>query len=325
MRTFSFLFLFTTISLNAQVDSSSVVDANRQVLNTKAGMITFEKPTVWQMFSYVPDDLCKFARFTVQKENFGWDAAVAASTAALIATDQSLLDEADRVGKKMGGGWSTDSHYRKFLGLNIVPENLSSGVYYIGNGGTTVLLSGIFFGIGKIRHNDYRALNTSSELLECLFSVGIATQTVKHITGRQSPVRAIDERNPGGDWQPFPSISAYQKNTPNYDAMPSGHIATYIATLTVIATNYPEIKWIRPVGYSLMALLAFNMVSTKVHWVSDYPLGLFMGYVIGKTIAERRIIRPRKDPVGECTPKYKIRYNINFAENTSLYGLSLTF
>ena len=198
----------------------------------------------------------------------------------------------------------------------------------MGNGGTTLLLSGMFYGIAKFNKNDLRALNTSNELVECLLSVGVTTQTLKRTTGRQSPVRALATGNDGGAWHPFPSFSAYQKNTPNYDAMPSGHIATFMATVTIIATNYPEKKWIKPVGYSLMSVLAFNMVSGKVHWASDYPIGILIGYVMGKEIANRRITKIAKTDVGllPAMPKrYKFDYNFNTIDNTTVVGTTITF
>ena len=76
---------------------------------------------------------------------------------------------------------------------------------------------------------------------------------------------------------------------PYYDAMPSGHVATFMATFTVLTQNYPDVKWIKPVGYTLMTALAFQMMSSKVHWASDYPIAVLIGYVIGKTTANRRI------------------------------------
>ena len=57
-------------------------------------------------------------------------------------------------------------------------------------------------------------------------------------------------------------------------------------TLTVIASNYEEYTWIRPVGYGLMTLLSFQMINNGVHWISDYPLALGIGYLFGKIIVE---------------------------------------
>ena len=189
-----------------------------------------------------------------------------------------------------------------------------------------MLLSGTFYAIGKIS-NDYRALNTSNELVEVLLSVGVVTQTIKRITGRQSPSAAIRDGNSGGHWTPFPSFNAYQSKTPNYDAMPSGHVATFMATLTVIATNYPEIKWIKPVGHSLLGVLAFEMASSKVHWVSDYPLALLIGYVIGKNAANRRITKvEKKDANGEIIkPKFKTDFSFNITPEFKTAGITITF
>lgn len=288
----------------------------------------FTKPTFWSMFKYIPKDVYNFGVYTVKKENIGIDALVLGSTIATIPFDQQILEEAGRFGNKLGG-WDKDPSYSKLFGVfSIIPDNIPSAVYYVGNGGTTLLLSGIFYGIGKLNNNDLRALNTSSELVECLISVGVTTQTIKRITGRQSPSAAIRDGNPGGDWNPFPSFAAFQSNTPNYDAMPSGHMATFMATITIIGTNYPEIKWIKPVGYSMAGLLAFSMVSTKVHWASDYPIGIFIGYVMGKQIANRRIHKIPKNKVGIITPTknhYKINYETSRILNTTLLGVSLNF
>lgn len=324
------LLAFCVIDLQAQ---SQLKDTLRPVFDTlhhqlydatKTHYYAYAKPRFWQKFQYIPNDLYEFGKFTIQKENLVWDAAVVGSTALLLPLDQQIQDESQRFGDQLGG-WDEDSTYRKFLGLNIVPENISSAVYYVGNGGTTLMLSGMFYTISLLRPNDYRARHTSSELIECLIATGIATQTVKRITGRQSPVRANPQGNDGGDWHFFTSFADYQADTPNYDAMPSGHLATYMATFMVIATNYPEIGWIKPVGYALGGLLAFNMVSTKVHWISDYPLGIFMGYVIGKTIAERRITKISKDAIGAGKPKFTIDYTFNRFSDTSLFGAVITF
>ena len=67
-----------------------------------------------------------------------------------------------------------------------------------------------------------------------------------------------------------------------HDAFPSGHLATVMATVTVLADNYPEKKWIKPVGYSVVGLVGTAMVGNGVHWVGDYPLAIGLGYVFGK-------------------------------------------
>lgn len=290
--------------------------------NTTYGYV---KPKTWDMFRYVPRDIASLGTFAIQKENLKWDALALGSTLAIMPYDQKIMNDANQLGAEIGG-WEKDSRYKRVLGLEMFPTSVSSGVYYLGNGNTTLLLSGMFYAIGKIGKDDYRALNTSNELIEALFSVGVSTQTIKRMTGRQSPVAAIKSGVDGGEWNPFPSFTAYQKSTPNYDAMPSGHMATFMATLTIIATNYPEIKWIKPVGYSLGSLLAFNMVSGRVHWTSDYPIAVFMGYVMGKTIANRRIIKKEtKLDLGTKKTSFKTNYSFNRFNNMNLIGATITF
>lgn len=274
------------------------------------------------MFKYVPHDLIHLGKYLVNKDNFGTVALTTYSTVAMIPFDEQLTNAAAILGKPIN--LDNEGTYLRIKGARILPSNLPAAIYFIGNGGTTLLISGGFYAFGKI-NNDYRMLNTSSELAEVLMSVGIVTQTVKRITGRQSPVRAIADGNPSGNWTLFPNTLSYQQNTPNYDAMPSGHVATYIATLTVIATNYPEIKWIKPVGYSLGGLLAFQMVSSKVHWTSDYPLAVLFGYVVGKNIANRRINKIRKIKIGSSEVDYKTQFTFANINGYSTIGLHISF
>ena len=318
------LFLFlVTVSFSQTKDT---LDTNIQYSKINENLdYGFKKPTSWEMFKYIPSDVVGFGKFVIQKENLKWDALALGTTAALIPYDSKIMNNASEIGHDIGG-WDADSHYKRLLGIEIVPTSVSSGVYYFGNGNTTLLLSGMFYAIGKIGKDDYRALNTSNELIEVLLSVGVVTQSIKRMTGRQSPVRAIESGVDGGEWHPFPSFSAYQKNTPNYDAMPSGHLATYMATVTVIATNYPELKWIKPVGYSVGSLLAFNMVSQKVHWTSDYPIAVLIGYAMGKNIANRRIIKHEKiTGLGVTKTSYKINYTFNRFGNMNVAGATITF
>ncbi len=65
-----------------------------------------------------------------------------------------------------------------------------------------------------------------------------------------------------------------------------------MATVTVLADNYPEKKLIRPIGYTVMGLVGLAMINNGVHWASDYPLAIGIGYVTGKvTVRINRIVR----------------------------------
>lgn len=319
---FTALFLLTVVLGYGQRKR----DTLREVQNfelSNGSIYQYQKPKFFDMLKYVPQDIADFGKFAVQKENLIWTGSAIGATALIVPFDQRLLDEAIEIGD--GIGWDRGHSYSSIGPLRIIPNDIHSAVYYIGNGGTTILLSGIFYGIGALG-KDYRALNTSSELVEVLLSMGVITQTIKRITGRQSPGPAIASGNPGGAWSLFPSIKEYQTNTANYDAMPSGHLATLMATITVIATNYPEIKWIKPVGYSLMGIMAFEMMSSKVHWASDYPLALLIGYVVGKTAANRRIKKIDTEEVGiKTSKKVKTDFNVGQLGPYRTFGVAFTF
>lgn len=285
----------------------------------------YKKPKLIEILKYVPLDVFEFGKFTIQKENLPWVGLTVASTIALIPFDQKLLDNAIELGEPIG--WDKDVRYdRLFNTIELLPQDINGAVYFLGNGVTTLLVGGAFYTFGKI-NNDFRSLNTANEVFEILISTGLTTQILKRVTGRQSPSAAIDSGNSGGHWTLFPSINSYQSNTPNYDAFPSGHIATMMATITVIATNYPEVKWIKPLGYSLMGILSFEMMSSKAHWVSDYPLAILIGYVIGKQAANRRIVKEvKRDLTGKIIEsKFKTDFRFIRTSQYNMVGLSITF
>ena len=118
--------------------------------------------------------------------------------------------------------------------------------------------------------------------MEALIASGLVVQVLKRVTGRESPQAATSGT---GRWQFFPNIQQYQKHQSKYYAFPSGHITTTMATVTVIAENYPEVGWIRPVGYGIVGLLGISLVNVGYHWYSDLPLGIALGYTFGKIIA----------------------------------------
>ena len=311
-------FILSTANHAQQIEESQTFEISDGVT------YTYNKPKFFDVFRYVPNDIYEFGKFTVQKKNLLWTGMAVGGTLALLTFDQKLLDNAQELGEPLG--LAEDVSYIRVLGIEFLPRDINGTIYYLGNGLTPILLSGGFYIAGKI-NNDYRALNTSSELMEVLISSGVSTQILKRITGRQSPSAAIENGNPGGHWTPFPSFKSYQTNTPNYDAMPSGHMTTYIATLTVIATNYPDVKWIKPVGYSIAGIMAFQMMSTRVHWASDYPFAILMGYVIGKNAANRRIKKEVKsDVTGEITePRFKTDFIFTFHSGYNMAGVSITF
>ena len=140
----------------------------------------------------------------------------------------------------------------------------------------------LLFGAYGFIADDSRALRTASQTVEVILACGAVVQFLKHTTGRESPFCAT---TPTGRWALFPNQIEYAKHVPHYDAFPSGHIATALATLTVIADNYDDQKWIRYIGYPVIGAVGIGLVATSIHWWSDIPLGLALGYSFGRIVS----------------------------------------
>jgi membrane-associated phospholipid phosphatase len=243
----------------------------------------YEKPRPFSFITHIPADIASTFESPFEKRNLKPMLIVGVSTAFFLHFDQPIINSVGRTSKEVGLYPTPDFDNFSFHRKTILkwPDNLNSAFYQLGDGATTLELAGGFWLYGKITDNN-RALQTASDLTETFLSMGISIQVLKRISGRQAPFQATV---PGGRWRPFPSFSNYQHNTTQYDAFPSGHLATMMATVTVLADNYPEKKWIRPVGYLLTGLTGWSMMNNRVHWASDFPLGLAEGYLAAKITA----------------------------------------
>ena len=264
---------------------------NQLIILYKNKEMTFDSRGALYFVRYLPNDMWQLAKSPFEKSNLKGLIAVAASTAILIPFDQSLLKNVQDASKKIN--LSEDNHYGVAWGIGKTkiikyPRNFNAALYQLGEGGTSLVLAGGLWVYGKIQ-KDYRAVQTAGDLAETFIVMGVGTQILKRISGRESPFMATKKN---GAWRPFPSFKEYADHTSKYDAIPSRHLATMMATVTTLALDYPEKKWIRPVGYSLMALTSWAMVNSEVHWISDYPLALAIGYLSGKISTMRHIKKP---------------------------------
>ncbi len=250
--------------------------------------LNYERPRAFDFVTKVPKDMWGYCKYSFNKKSIPGILAIALTSAILINNDQAITDGTQQFCDNIH--LTRNSSYNnvfapKLQGQHVniisIPQNLNTALYTLGQGYPALLLGGGIFYYG-IRNHDIRAVSTASQLTESFIAMGIATQVVKRITGRETPIRSTQA---GGKWSPFHPFMDYQKNTPKYDAFPSGHLATIICAVTVLAENYPEKKWIKPVGYTLGALVAFSMLNNGVHWAGDYPLAFGIGYGFGKVVA----------------------------------------
>ena len=260
---------------------SETIYKDDHVFIYKKDTVCFDKPGLLNNMGHVPSDMWMIVKSPFRKKNYIGLSVVAASTAILIAKDQSILKEVCAISDRIGLNPQTDYHVVWKVGTTKVlkiPQNLNTGLYQAGEGATSMMLAGGLWIYGKIS-KDRRTIYTANDLAETFVTMGLTTQILKRVTGRESPFM---ETKSGGRWKPLPAFREYQRNTSAYDGFPSGHLATLMATITVLSYNYPEKKWIKPLGYTLMSLSSWAMINTQVHWAGDYPLAIALGYLSGK-------------------------------------------
>jgi hypothetical protein len=286
-------------SLGQSYDTLVVADSSSQIkmMAYPIGdeLLIYPKPKLFTFIQYQPRTFQRAAKMSFQKNALkGW-AAIVGSTTFFLLADQQILDAVQQFSIQIG--LDPDREYKDFIpfrfggkdvSLYDIPDNLNSAIYSLGEGMPSVFLSIGMLTYGAIK-KDYRSISTASQIFQATVAMGITTQVVKRMTGRESPFVAT---KPAGAWNPFTNLATYQKNVPSHDAFPSGHMGTMMSTTVVIAANYPEKKWIRPVGYSVMGLVGLAMINNGVHWASDYPLAIGMGYVFGHaTVKMNRLMK----------------------------------
>jgi membrane-associated phospholipid phosphatase len=236
------------------------------------------RPGPFDMVTNLPGDWVRWTKETFTAEQLPVIAGITALTAVTILTDR----ESWQATKKP---YDNSTAFRK-----------SNDVFaYLGDGKIQFGIAAAYAAYG-FAFDDDRALRTASQTFEVIIACGAVVQLLKHVTGRESPFVATTST---GAWRFFPSQIEYAKHVPHYDAFPSGHIATSLATLQVIIENYPDQKWIPYVGYPIIAGIATGLVATSIHWWSDIPLGVALGYSFGRLVSHPTKTVADADPAGK--------------------------
>ena len=279
------LVINTRVSAGLVADSVRISDGDSWGSDCEKRSNYRNPPDRLEFIKEAPKTAWRYTRQLAKPESMLNYGGLLLATGLLVAMDQPMLDATAKFGRRIGlTGNNKMKRAFSIAGQPIeVPHDIDTALYFVGDGWTHLLLAGSYLTYGLTK-NDNRALHTASQIAEGMLAAGAITQILKHITGRESPFRATRS---GGRWDFFPDQFEYHRHVPSYDAFPSGHLAVSMATLTVIAKNYPDQKWVRPLGYTLMSLLAFEMVNNGVHWISDYPLAIAIGYSVGTSIVRR--------------------------------------
>ena len=290
-------------------------------------LFVYKKPKPFGFITNLPKDAAGIVKTTFKRKSIVPLLIVAGATLALLPADEAVSAGVQKFSANIH--FHSEEDYRDIFNIkagktNIsilkAPQNINTALYQMGQGFPSLLIGAGLFTYGKI-HNDYRALSTANQLAETFILMGVGTQLLKRIAGRQSPGNATDDK--GGEWQFLPSFKSYQTNTPNFDAFPSGHLATLMSTVTILAENYPEKRYIKPVGYSLIGLVGLSMINNNVHWISDYPLAIGLGYLCARQVVKRN----RKIVHSALSKKNKteLSYTFNYYNGRLIPGIVYKF
>lgn len=256
----------------------------------------YQKPRAFSFVTKVPKTISNAFKESVSSRRVTALSAITLSTLILIRFDQDITNGAQQLSNHIN--LKRDIVYTNVIGFNMgsryvpvyqAPQNVNTALYALGEGFTSVVIGGTMFVYGKIRH-DNRSLQTASQIIQSQLAVGMITQAIKRVSGRESPRVSTES---GGAWRPFVNFRDFQDHTSRYDAFPSGHLASMVAAMTVLTSNYPEKRWLKPVAFGLTCIVGYAMVNNGVHWAGDYPLALGIGYVCGKaSVNMNRMINP---------------------------------
>ena len=242
----------------------------------------------------LPNDFYSFGQNIFNTNNISTLAGLTFLTGFLISVDHETIQP-------------FRTSYKTSPTINEWSKNIS----WLGGGEFHLILASAFGGIGLIL-NDNRAIRTALQMVEAELATGLTVQILKRISGRESPQSAINFR---GLFRPFPNMKDYSRNETKYYSFPSGHVSTSVAVLTVIADNYPEVSWIKPVGYSAIGLIGVSLAARGWHWFSDYPLAVAVGYLFGKSITGRNNSVQKDNDISSWSiyPDYKNGMGLGFA------------
>ena len=255
-------------------------------------MFIYEKPRPFSFITHLPHDAAAIVSSTFNKKAIKPLLLIGASTGLLLFADESIANGVQQFSQNIH--FHAEEENKTIWAIKIgnkpttilkAPKNINTALYQVGQGFPGLILGAGLFVFGKINHN-YRAVSTASQLAESFILMGVSTQILKRVTGRQSPETGNTNSN---QWKLLPSFKNFQAHTSKFDAFPSGHLASLMSTVTILTQNYPEMKWIKPVGYSITGLVGLAMINNGAHWASDYPLAIGLGYLCARQVAKRNI------------------------------------
>ncbi|NUO84149.1 phosphatase PAP2 family protein, partial [candidate division KSB1 bacterium] len=170
----------------------------------------------------------------------------------------------------------------------------------IGPVNTAIGLSVASFAGGVILQ-DRKLLQTSRLLVETSVLTQLFTTAGKGILGRARPYTDLGPR----DFNLFKFGHAEE-----FKSMPSGHVSSVFALMTVIAKQYDH-WYVEIPAYTFAVSVAFQRMTTRNHWASDTMVGGALGYWVSSTLVRKQ----REAPVNCAVRPYFMGNRFGMAIN----------
>jgi membrane-associated phospholipid phosphatase len=127
---------------------------------------------------------------------------------------------------------------------------------------------------GGLISKDKKLLTTTRLLVESSALTLVFTMVSKRTLGRSRPYA---DRG-ATDFNLFKFSSAEE-----YNSMPSGHVSSVFAIMTVMAKQYDH-WWVEIPAYTFCGAVAFQRMESRSHWFSDTIVGGALGYWVASTL-----------------------------------------
>lgn len=248
------------------IDSAQVVLADTTVQATPVNDPSEVKPNLAYLKGYITDTKAVI-RAPLHWKTRDWLKAsgIVAGAVAIYPFDQRIKD------------WSQRARTNN-------SAHLVQWFEPLGNGRYLMITSGLVFLHGQLFKNS-RTTRTGLLILESQLINGVLGQVMKFSASRKRP-------RDGGVYNEFQG-----PNTNPASSFPSGHAQTVFALMTMIASEFKDVKVVPPLAYTIATITSLSRIHDNAHWSSDVWVGMALGFFITKAIY-RQHIRPGGSRIG---------------------------
>jgi len=151
-----------------------------------------------------------------------------------------------------------------------VTDDISNIFEPFGNGLYIVPALAGFYIFGHFDENA-KAKRTALIAAESFLVTGLFVTVMKATFGRSRP----------SSGESSTTFSAFSTGSTSF---PSGHAISAFSIATVIANEYEDVPYIKPISYGIATMTALSRINDEKHWASDVFFGAALGYFTSKAL-----------------------------------------